>query len=54
MKKVIDVRKQMGETKTITVSKYGRGKSLKMVIEQTPYRINGKNQIVSRTRHVPA
>lgn len=58
MQKKIDVRKPIGDTKTITISKHGRcnppGQRLKMVVEHTPWRINGKDQIVSRTRHVSA
>lgn len=49
----LKVRKQAGETKTITVSRHAK-KPLKMVIEQTPYVVNGKKQIISKTRHIPA
>jgi len=58
MQAKIEVRKPMGETRTITISHHKRcnphGQRLKMVVEHRPWKINGKEQIVSRTRHVPA
>jgi hypothetical protein len=52
MAQILTTRKILGDTTTKTISKWAK-KPLRMVVEHTPVRLNGKDIIESRTRHIP-